>query len=181
MATNQVTQHKCARMADWRSAIASARGTAQAAHNTALLLKPVASAARFRSLSALAGSLRSEVAALEAEFRAFKSKPEAQHSSKRMGKDKGQAGDDVAPMECSSVGGKPRRRRHRPKKRASSAPAEPAGLPLVPPPEAQPVAVASRRVSASSPPSARTDVDQRERSPRGGRAAAAVSAAAAPR
>ena len=133
MATTQVTQHGGAsRTADFRSAIASARGTAQAAHNTAVLLKPVASATRFRALSALAGSLRSEVAALEAEFRSFKSgmcaAQPAKHKGK--GKGKGQASADAAPLVCSSDGGKPSRRRHRQKKRVSSAPAEPGGLAL---------------------------------------------------
>ena len=168
--TTQVTQTTCARRtADWKSAIASARGTAQAAHNTAVLLKPVASAARFRALSALAGSLRSEVAALEAEFRSFKSGScAAQHAKhKGKGKGKGQACADAAPLVCSSDGGKPSRRRHRPKKRVSSAPAEPGGLAL-PALPLETDSAAVRRESVSAPPLARMDVDRRDRSPRRG-------------
>ena len=169
MTTTQGTQYGGAsRTADFRSAIASARGTAQAAHNTAVLLKPVASATRYRALSALAGSLRSEVAALEAEFRAYKSGLCAAQSAKHKGKGKGkgQASAHAAPLVCSSAGGKPSRRRHRPKKRDSSAPAEPGGLALPALPlEADSAPVG--RESVSAPPLARMDVE-RDRSPRRG-------------
>lgn len=117
-------------IADWKSCISSARGTLQAAHNTAVLATKVAPQARARAFKALEGAFRSELAMLEADFRCFKTSSTRNATSKGEGvgnrsKADGHgnsAGDVDMGVTSTSARRRPRRRR---KARSAPAPTHP--------------------------------------------------------